>query len=375
MHAIIQIGDNGNHMTFLRGRNQTGGFSKERTETKRALVRVVGLDHTVLLENQAAVETFGKAQGKKCNLTIGSNHFCPACPVYNYIGEPIKQISGNAVIDGRTYRIDVSSIILADGKPGVAEVFRDITSENEQHATLLASNRKMTNDLELARTLQRSILRDQLPDVQGYRFSSVFMPCETLGGDMYDCFRFGGDKVAMYIADVSGHGVMSAMLTVYLRQEIFSQFKKHSAPEDVLYGLFESYHDLNIDNSVYITAFVMVLDLKTGEISYTNAGHSVAPILFDGVDTAEITTPGMPVCGWQKPEFERFEARISPGGRLLLYTDGLDDVHQTDITLTGLKRLVSSDRLFGQELLDRIISDYATSLNDDVTLLLVEREA
>ena len=279
------------------------------------------------------------------------------------------------MIDGHTYLVDVSPIALGKGEIGAVEVLRDITRENAQHETLVASNRKMTNDLEVARTLQLSILRDQLPDVSGYWFSSVFMPCETLGGDMYDCFKIGGNKIAMYIADVSGHGVMSAMLTVYLRQEMFSQFKKHSTPDDVLYGLYESYMDLNIDPSVYITVFVLVLDLKTGDISYTNAGHSVAPLLFDGLDAGEITSPGMPVCRWQKPEFKRFDANLPRGGRLLLYTDGLDEIHQSDRTVAGLKHLVASEKLKGQKLLDKITNEYATSMNDDVTLLLAEREA
>ena len=279
------------------------------------------------------------------------------------------------MIDGRTYQADVSPMMLSGGGAGAVEVLRDITREAEQHETLVASNRKMTNDLEVARTLQLSILRDQLPDVPGYRFSSVFMPCETLGGDMYDCFKLGDDKIAMYIADVSGHGVMSAMLTVYLRQEIFSQFKKHSSPDEVLYGLYESYLDLNIDSSVYITAFVAVIDLKTGRLSCTNAGHSVAPILFDGSDTHEILSAGMPVCSWQEPEFSRFEEKLLPGGRLLLYTDGLDDVHLSDQTVIGLKKLAALKKIEGQQLLDRIIKEYATSMNDDVTLLLAEREA
>jgi len=363
-------------MTLDKSQKQASRYFSDRLENKQAMVRVIGLDKRVRFENQAFIDVFGKTRKMECSKTIGDNSFCPTCPIY-HPKENLRfgQKAGNAEIDGQTYFVDVSPVMLSGGEMGAIEVFRDITNETEQHESLLASHKKMTNDLEVARTLQLSILRDQLPDVKGYDFSSVFMPCETLGGDMYDCFRLSGDQIAMYIADVSGHGVMSAMLTVYLRQEIFSQFKKHKSPDDVLYGVYESYLDLNIDSSVYITVFILVMDLKTGKMKFTNAGHSVSPLLFDGVKVEEITQPGMPVCSWQKPDFEWFETTLKPGGCLLLYTDGLDDVHLSDHSIDGIKQLIVTEKLKGQALLDKIISGYATTMQDDVTLLLAEREA
>ena len=363
-------------MAYLRGKIKDDAFFSGILDTMGDLVRVIGPDNTVVYENKALAKVFGKTRKKKCFNTICKNEFCPQCPIYKGIGnKPFKKVSGNVVIADRVYAIDISPTMDAKGETGAVEVFRDITNEYTLRERILTSNKKMLNDLEVARTLQLSILRDQLPDVPDYRFSSIFRPCETLGGDMYDCFKIGKDKVAMYIADVSGHGVMSAMLTVYLRQEIFSQFKKHDSPDEVLYGLYESYHDLNIENSVYITVFVLVLDLKTGQFIYTNAGHSVAPLLYDGKEVKEILTPGMPVCSWQQPEFALHSEAIAPGGRLLLYTDGLDNIQTSEKTLDELKLLLASKKYTGQALLDAVMASHASSVIDDITLLLTEREA
>ena len=363
-------------MAYLRGKIKDDAFFSGILDTMGDLVRVIGPDHTVLYENKALAQVFGTTRKKKCFETICKNEFCPQCPVYKGIGKKsFKKVSGNVVIADRVYTVDISPIVNAEGETGAVEVFRDITNEYTLRERILTSNKKMLKDLDVARTLQLSILRDQMPDVPDYRFSSVFRPCETLGGDMYDCFKICSDQVAMYIADVSGHGVMSAMLTVYIRQEIFSQFKKHDSPDGVLYGLYESYRELNIEPSVYITVFVLVLDLKTGDFIYTNAGHSVAPLLFDGKGIKEIITPGMPICNWQKPDFAVHSETIAAGGSLLLLTDGLDNIHTSEKTGDGLKRLITSKKYSGQALLDAIVASYGSSANDDITLLLTEREA
>ena len=76
-------------------------------------------------------------------------------------------------------------------------------------------NAKMQKDLQLARKLQEALVKGALPKVGGdYELTAGFFPCEAVGGDIYDCTVYD-DKLVMYVADVSGHGVMPAMLAVF----------------------------------------------------------------------------------------------------------------------------------------------------------------
>ncbi|MEX1308683.1 MAG: PP2C family protein-serine/threonine phosphatase [Eubacteriales bacterium] len=363
-------------MALFKLKKLNSAFYSELLNSMSDLVRVVDKNNMVLYENDELAKTFGKTLDTKCYNTLGESEFCGGCALNKKRRRKrFKRRTGEIVVKGRTYSVVVSPINVSLWERGAVEVFRDITQETKLKNRMLARNRKMINDLEVARTLQLSILRDQMPDHAGYRFRSVFMPCETLGGDMFDCFNIRDNKVAMYIADVSGHGVMSAMLTVYLRQEIFSQFKVQTSPDRVLSGLSESFNDLNIESSLYITVFLLVLDLKTGEVSYTNAGHSVAPLLYDGETAKELISPGLPISNWaNQPEFIIKKEKLSPGGRILLYTDGLDKIHESASTLEGLKQQLKLKTINGTELLNRIIYKYAINRTDDITLLMVERE-
>jgi len=363
-------------VTGISEEKMNSGFFSGLLDSMTDLVRVVDKDSVVIYENEEFEKAFGKTLGSKCFGTIEKEDFCRDCSLYKgFESSAPKRHSGDVVISDRTYSVAVSPIIVSGGEQGAVEVFRDITNEYRLKEKIISSNRKMIRDLEVAGTLQLSILRDKLPDVSGYSFSSVFMPCETLGGDMYDCFMISDDKVAMYIADVSGHGVMSAMLTVYLRQEIFSQFKTKKTPTKVLKGLYESFLELNIESSVYITVFMIVLNLSTGEFEYTNAGHSVTPIIYDGRKVVEIATPGLPVCTWvKKPSFESQTGKIERGRRLLMFTDGLDGIHVMNSTMDGLKKTLSEKQVSGEDLLGKIIMEYATCGEDDITLLMAERD-
>ncbi len=363
-------------MAIFKLKKLNSAFYTELLNSMSDLVRVVDKNNMVLYENDELARTFGKTLDKKCFETLCEGDFCKGCALYQKKKrQRFKKRSGETVVKDRTYSVVVSPINVSLWERGAVEVFRDVTQETRLKNRMLARNRKMVNDLEVARTLQLSILRDQMPDHTGYRFRSVFMPCETLGGDMFDCFNIRDNKVAMYIADVSGHGVMSAMLTVYLRQEIFSQFKASQTPDGVLSGLSVSFNDLNIEGSLYITVFLLVLDLATGEFTYTNAGHSVAPLLYDGETVEEIISPGLPISNWSaQPEFAVRTGMLNPGGRILLYTDGLDKIHEDALTLDGLKQQLKLKTVAGTQLLNRIIYKYAINRADDITLLMVERE-
>lgn len=350
----------------------SNAFSVAVLDEMPDMIRVIDPDGNVLFSNSALRTRFGEQEGR-CEKLPGSARRCNDCIVRRCIKEK-RRYSTIMRGRGRVYAVSAGPVLFDDCVYAL-EVFTDITKEQNLKDKLMISNSRMMKDLEVARSLQLSILRHTLPEVPGYRFAAEFLPCEALGGDMYDCFLTRDGRIFMYIADVSGHGVMPAMLTVYLRQELFAQCKAPGvSPARVLRNLQDSFEELHTEESIYITVFLLVLDPGTGAFLCANAGHSVPPLIAGKEEVREILLPGTPICRWvDTVSHEQVEGVLEKGEKLFLYTDGLDGIHTEQASSQDLSGILLSD-LHGRELLDEIKKKFTQTRADDVTMLVCERE-
>ena len=338
------------------------------------MVRLTDKTGKVLYMNRAFTERFGDGLGEVCRRIPGATDDCPSCTAVECIKTNSRQEAVQNV-RGRVYSLSASPVAFGE-EVYALEIICDITMEANLKDRLMGANERMISDLEVARSLQLSILRNELPSVDGYDFAAEFLPCEALGGDMYDCFLMRDGRIFMYIADVSGHGVMPAMLTVYLRQEMFAQCKNPGiSPKEVLSNMQDSFEELSVNPSIYITIFALVLEPESGEFVYCNAGHSVTPLIASGSGVKELFLPGTPICRWTNAEerSERTET-LRKGERLFLFTDGLDDVHVDKAVVSELSGMLADKALGGRELLDKVKQKFAQKKEDDVTMLLCERK-
>ena len=346
-------------------------FSSAMLDTIPSMVRLIDVDGAVLYVNSAFAVRFGDETEPK---TPCAAIRCSECVAKRCIKDE-RRYSTISRSRGRVFAIDAGPVRI-NGSVYALEVFSDITKEQKLKDKLMDNNSRMMKDLEIARSLQLSILRHNLPDIEGYRFCAEFLPCEALGGDMYDCFLTRDGRILMYIADVSGHGVMPAMLTVYLRQEMFAQCKTPGiSPSRVLRNIQDSFEELRTEESIYITIFVIVIDPDTGEYVCANAGHSVPPLIASRAGVRELFVPGTPVCRWVEGG-TRDEQRgvLSRGEKLFLYTDGLDGVHSGTASNLGLHEILQSSKLHERKLLEEIKKNFTRTRADDVTMLLCERD-
>ena len=337
------------------------------------MVRVLDKGANVQYANKAFAQRFGSDFDTACKRIPGASDDCVLCAALDCIST-LDSATATQNVRGRMYEINTKPITFNEDTYAL-EIITDISSEYNLKDKLVSANARMTHDLEVARSLQLSILRNTLPKVEGYDFCAEFLPCEALGGDMYDAFVMRDGRIFMYIADVSGHDVMPAMLTVYLRQEMFAQCKQPGiSPTKVLSNIQTSFEDLHIDENIYITIFALVLDPLTGQFVYANAGHSVTPLIA-GVDgVRELFLPGNPICRWRmNEEREQKYGKLEKGERLLLYTDGLDDVHVDIDVMHGLHEMLLNKAHKGDGLLAAIKEKFAQKKEDDVTMLLCER--
>ncbi len=338
------------------------------------MVRVIDRDGKIIYANNILKSKFGCAEGEACIKFPGATKCCDTCIAKKCIKDK-KTYSISSRAKGRIYSISARPVEF-DEDTFALEIFRDITQEQNLKDKLMSNNSRMMNDLEVARSLQLSILRHNLPQVGGYSFCAEFLPCEALGGDMYDCFLTRDGRIIMYIADVSGHGVMPAMLTVYLRQEMFAQCKTPGvSPAEVLHNIQNSFEDLNTEESIYITIFVLALEPETGNIVFSNAGHSVPPLIAGRKGVRELFLPGTPICRWAGSHVhEEMSGRLAKGERLFLYTDGLDGIHTGYTSNEKLNQILLNRKLKGKGLLDEIKMQFTQTKADDVTIMLCERD-
>ena len=236
-------------------------------------------------------------------------------------------------------------------------------------------------DLSIASDIQMGMLPVKFPtkedrdDVQLY---ASLTPAKAVGGDLFD-FYFRDEKLFFCIGDVSGKGVPASLFMAVTRA-LFRTITSHEAlPERTVGGINDTMSDNN-DSNMFVTLFVGVLDLPTGRLRYTNAGHD-APLLIDkngeriGFLPVDSNLPAGVVSGWKYTSQETF---IDPYTTIFLYTDGLTEAENTERELFGDERLLSVAQPDKPDLIiDKItkaIQGFVGSAeqSDDLTMMAIQ---
>ncbi|MEG2625257.1 MAG: SpoIIE family protein phosphatase [Christensenella sp.] len=337
------------------------------------MMRVIATDGRVLMTNQAFDERFGCEEGAQCYTPFHQDKRCEVCLSREAIatGEP-RRLTRKLL--GRVYSVNVSPIMGKDAVPIAAvEVFRDITLDYNIKQNLLMQNAKMQKDLQMARKLQEALVQGALPKIGGddYELTAGFFPCEAVGGDIYDCTVYD-DKLVMYVADVSGHGVMPAMLAVFFSRVVRAAcVTGHFLPSEILDYAEKEYLELGLADSIYITAFITVVDLKTNRAAYSNAGFSVMPVLYYAGNYEELYMPSHPLSDWfADTPYEDICFEFKQGMRMLIYTDGVDNIHSDPNVKGKLFELLGENDFNGEKFVAEVREKLHSKPEDDLTMLL-----
>ncbi len=297
------------------------------------MVRVIGTDGKVVMMNDAMSSAFGDGVGKTCYCAVGCSEKCEDC-MLEKLRDGEGPLTRQRVIGERNFSVKASPLYGSSGEfLGAVEVFRDNTDEVRMRENLLRTNTRLLDDLSMARRLPAAMFRKRFSPMGDFRFTMAFNPCEAVGGDACDLIPLKDGRALLYVADVSGHGVRAAMLTVFLRQEIImlarqtDRIELHAVLEDIR----RSFLEINPHEWTYITIFMAILDTDTGELECVNAGHSVSPVISGEGGAREIFLPGSPVCSWTDHAGGKTgRYTLGSGERLLMYTDGLLNVDRED---------------------------------------------
>lgn len=251
---------------------------------------------------------------------------------------------------------------------------------------------RLNVDLKAAAEIQQTLLPNLLPEIDCLDFAWEFKPCEQVGGDIFNVFQLDDENIALYMLDVSGHGVPSAMVTVSVAQMLQQQnggirkhknesnsYKGYLSPEEVLRSLDREYPLSRFGK--FFSIIYMIINIREGEVVYCNAGHPPSIILHnDG--KFDMLDKGGTLIGMNEPvPFEECKHKLCDGDKIILYTDGVLEYKNDCDELFGEERFFELlNNLKNQSIgktLDKVVKSLTSfgngaMLEDDVSILGVE---
>lgn len=173
-----------------------------------------------------------------------------------------------------------------------------------------------SRDLPSAAELQRCLLPNPI-QLENYQFESLFQPSAYLSGDWYDYWQLNDQEVLFYLADVSGHGVTSSLLTSWMA----AFHGRAQTPSQLIYKLNNMLVQENIEK--HITMIAGILNLSTHEICWSSAGHYPPPIIFEPNHPPQVlTTSSFPLGLTDEIEIEEYRCVLPPQARFIICSDG-----------------------------------------------------
>ena len=227
-----------------------------------------------------------------------------------------------------------------------------------------ARNQSIENELTIARKIQMAMLPTRFPPFPDYPSINAYgevIPAKEVGGDLFDFF-IRENKLFFCVGDVSGKGV-PASIVMAMTRSIFRSFSSYlNSPAQIVTQMNDSLSGEGNDQSMFVTLFLGVLDLSTGELKYCNAGHN-APIQMSNVKCQMSNLKSKMVdCVSNLPlgvlggfEYKEQEAKMEIGDTLFLYTDGLTEAENSTHEQFGEQRMNERLQLMADRLPKEII--------------------
>ncbi len=198
--------------------------------------------------------------------------------------------------------------------------FDEMTANLEMLVDAAARQEAVQKELEIARDLQQSLLPSDLPASEAMEFSTLFEPSAAIGGDYFDVLRIDEDRLAVVVADVSGHGLPTGLRMAMLKAALVILVEERKPAEEILRRL-NGMVRAEKKQRFFVTATIAVIDFRRHHLQITNAAHPPSYLLRDG-RVEEILLTGSPL-GALGDEYGRRDLELEPGDVLTWLSDGL----------------------------------------------------
>ena len=278
-----------------------------------------------------------------------------------------------------------SRVAPADLSSGNRELLQTLAVEAStilENARLMEEERgklRLEDELNIAREIQRGLQPPSMPRTGWFRAAGSSTPSTQVGGDYFDVRRLSEDSWSAIVADVSGKGVSSALLASLLQGTFLMASGDPAHIEPRMARINEFLLD-RTKGEKYATIFYCILD-ASGRLSYSNAGHCAPFLLSPDGRLQTLHTTSMPVGMLEDAPFHMARIEMSPGDKLVIYSDGLTEAENsagaffdTDRVRQCLRRHAASDAFQLHAALLEAVDEFTEggAIGDDITTLVIE---
>ncbi len=302
------------------------------------------------------------------------------------IARPLRSLAdATCEIAAGNLDFDVPAIRTRDEVGRLAESFAHMKDSLRRHIERLkattAARERIEGELRIAHEIQMNILPKTFPafpDRRDFDIYATLRPAKEVGGDLYDFFLLDDDHLCFCVGDVSGKGVPAALFMAVTKTLLKAAARTTRSPSEALTRVNDDVVQEN-RTAMFVTVFCGVLDLRTGRLEYSNAGHNPPFILRSDGRLESIDDPDGPVVGViPGSRYGCRQTDLRPGDTLYLYTDGVTEAmneHEELFTDARLRDLLARSRAESpRELVDRTYREVEVFCrnappSDDITVL------
>ncbi|MBQ2095473.1 MAG: SpoIIE family protein phosphatase, partial [Firmicutes bacterium] len=258
--------------------------------------------------------------------------------------EKVKAIEGDTL----DFTWDLST---GDETQLLAESFGSMTQRMNEYIediqTITAEKERVGAELSLAQRIQAAMLPNIFPPFPERKEIDIYAsmdPAKEVGGDFYDYFFIDDDHLGLVIADVSGKGIAAALFMTISKITLQNFATQIMSPAEILRKTNEMIC-ANNPADMFVTVWIGVLELSTGKLTASNAGHEYPIVKLPGKDYEVVKDRhGFVVGGLEDEIYEDYELQLQPGSKLFLYTDGLPEAKAkgSPQNMFGMERMVDT---------------------------------
>jgi serine phosphatase RsbU (regulator of sigma subunit)/predicted enzyme related to lactoylglutathione lyase len=260
---------------------------------------------------------------------------------------------------------------------GFDQITREIDAQRRATADELESQRRLAQELEIAKQVQARLFPQTLPSLRTLDYAGLCLQARQVGGDYYDFLDLGQERVALVVGDVSGKGIAAALLMASLQAHLRSQSGiALEQPERLLRSVNQLFYDNTAENA-YATLIFAEYEDRRQRLRYANCGHLSAFLLRRDNTLERLDSTGTVLGLFKKWDCSMSEHQLFSGDTLVFYTDGVTECFNDAEEEFGEERLIEAIRrhrdLPSRELLACIVEELqrfsAREQHDDITLI------
>ena len=313
--------------------------------------------------------------------------------VYFLALRPLKTVQANIrryreTKDGLAVKADLSRV---NSKNEIGELTKDIielTEEIDNYVdeieTITSEKQRIESELDMARRIQLSMMPNlfpPFPERKEFYLHAYVDPAREVGGDFYDYFFIDDDHLCLVIADVSGKGVPAALFMMAAKIILKSSAMQGKSPAEILTATNRAICENN-PQDMFVTVWLGVLELSTGNLTAVNAGHEYPAVKrADGRFEVIKTKHSLFIGGMDDVTYKEYELDLKPGDKIFVYTDGLPEATDSAGEMFGMDRMTDALNEYLDEKPRPLIESMRESVNkfvkdaeqfDDITMMCLE---